>query len=377
MYCTKCGAELLPNANFCTRCGNHVNSFTRLNKIPVLNPTTNIRFQYQVLKRLNGHPAGDYMGACPYWEQSIVAERVLFFFQTGNLTTISGYDILPTLTIAELKPILSQSELPVSGKKSELIQRIKQHFSEDQIRVLTQNKTLYALTEKGKQKLEQLRISMEKAEYSLYKQMYHFILQRKFGDAYALKVSFEQYNVFKNPFAFNTLSGEDAYRFRMLIDRSEHPQIAALCIIGDMMGYGRLNAKGKMLKFAQKEQLPYSMVEISEYLTQIDLNNQIYIQQQEIQSYIDAGISYYQISAVLDERTCPVCGALDGRIFPISSAQIGVNFPPFHENCRCTTVMVFDDETKAGWRRARNPITGESEIVPRNVYYSEWIKKYQ
>lgn len=48
--------------------------------------------------------------------------------------------------------------------------------------------------------------------------------------------------------------------------------------------------------------------------------------------------------ATLDERTCPICGRLDGKVFPFGSRQ---EQPPSgsHPGCRCTvTPVLIDDE---------------------------------
>jgi len=47
----------------------------------------------------------------------------------------------------------------------------------------------------------------------------------------------------------------------------------------------------------------------------------------------------YEIKAALDERTCPQCGALDGKRFAFGEGTQ----PPFHGRCRCTVLPVLID----------------------------------
>ena len=47
---------------------------------------------------------------------------------------------------------------------------------------------------------------------------------------------------------------------------------------------------------------------------------------------------FYRIIAESDDRLCAVCRAQAGRVIPVVIARQGVNFPPFHPNCRCTAV---------------------------------------
>lgn len=47
-------------------------------------------------------------------------------------------------------------------------------------------------------------------------------------------------------------------------------------------------------------------------------------------SYISAGVTEYQILAAEDERTCDVCGKMNGKRFAFRDMQVGVNCPPLH-----------------------------------------------
>ncbi len=64
---------------------------------------------------------------------------------------------------------------------------------------------------------------------------------------------------------------------------------------------------------------------------------------EHLRSIYDADLTHYQISACNDERVCPYCRKQDGRIYPVASAKMGVNLPPFHNECRCTIVGYFND----------------------------------
>lgn len=85
--------------------------------------------------------------------------------------------------------------------------------------------------------------------------------------------------------------------------------------------------------------------------------------------YEAAGVEEYEFMATLDERTCEVCGALDGKHFPLSEAQEGVNFPPMHPNDRCTTIE-YDPEDALDWAASGKP-------MPENVTYEEWKKQQE
>ena len=93
------------------------------------------------------------------------------------------------------------------------------------------------------------------------------------------------------------------------------------------------------------------------------------------QGYRETGIRSYRFEAALDLKTCTVCCALDQREFPLAERETGINYPPLHPRCRCTTVPV--TEFQIGSKRAaRNPATGKTEYVEKKLTYEEWRKKY-
>ena len=95
--------------------------------------------------------------------------------------------------------------------------------------------------------------------------------------------------------------------------------------------------------------------------------------------YDELGAEQFEIIATLDNLTDPECQDLDGKVYDMSEFEVGVTAPPFHPNCRCTTVPYFDDSDVPGYvegtRTARDP-GGKTYRVPRNMKYSEWREKY-
>lgn len=84
--------------------------------------------------------------------------------------------------------------------------------------------------------------------------------------------------------------------------------------------------------------------------------------------------------ATLDGRTRHSHAALDGeKVGTDEKFSIGCRFPGDPQgrpgevyNCRCTMVAALDDvDTSDALRRARDPETGESVLIP-NMTYKEW-----
>lgn len=91
----------------------------------------------------------------------------------------------------------------------------------------------------------------------------------------------------------------------------------------------------------------------------------------------ELGVEQYQILATLDDRTSPICQDLDGEVFDMKDYAVGVTAPPFHPNCRTTTVPYFQDEfTEGEERAARDGNTGDTYYVPADMKYGEWEKQF-
>lgn len=105
-------------------------------------------------------------------------------------------------------------------------------------------------------------------------------------------------------------------------------------------------------------------------LVRTEMNN--VANQAALQAYTQAGIKEYQLLATLDFKTSEICINMDGRIFKVSKAERGVNFPPFHPNCRTTTVPVIDGQSYT------QRIAKEESYytVDKNISYKQWLKEY-
>ena len=99
--------------------------------------------------------------------------------------------------------------------------------------------------------------------------------------------------------------------------------------------------------------------------------------QMELLSYEEADIEKYIFVAVLDKRTSRICQEHDNQVYDRDKAVPGVNCPPMHPWCRSTTVAYDEDADYSKLkRRARNPETGKTELVPADMTYKEWYNKY-
>lgn len=95
--------------------------------------------------------------------------------------------------------------------------------------------------------------------------------------------------------------------------------------------------------------------------------------QSRLDAYRENGVEEYKFLATLDSRTSTQCRGMDSQVVPIEEARAGVNYPPLHAYCRSTTIPHYDDNIQE--RAARDP-DGDTYMVPEDITYAEWEKKY-
>lgn len=94
-------------------------------------------------------------------------------------------------------------------------------------------------------------------------------------------------------------------------------------------------------------------------------------------AYEEMGVKEYVFVAVLDSRTSEICQVNDNKKYLYKDREVGVNYPPLHPNCRSTTRGYLGEEAeKQLKRRARNPITGKSELID-NISYKDWLNNFK
>lgn len=67
------------------------------------------------------------------------------------------------------------------------------------------------------------------------------------------------------------------------------------------------------------------------------------LNQSHREGYTQNGVDEYEIDAVMDGKTSPICRNLDGQRFKFEESVVGLNFPPFHPRCRTTFTGVLDN----------------------------------
>lgn len=93
-------------------------------------------------------------------------------------------------------------------------------------------------------------------------------------------------------------------------------------------------------------------------------------------SYRANGVKQYQYIATLDDKTSDMCREMDSRVFDVKDFKPGETAPPLHPWCRSATCPYYERLASIGERAARDPDTGKTYYVPRNMNYNDWKQTF-
>lgn len=89
-----------------------------------------------------------------------------------------------------------------------------------------------------------------------------------------------------------------------------------------------------------------------------------FTQQAQLMSYKKMGIEEFMYRGA----GCPKCAPLNGRKEKLENAEVGVNCPPMHPNCKCRVIAV----------HSMSIFDMERDIVPleKNIKFLEWKERF-
>lgn len=211
----------------------------------------------------------------------------------GYLEPANPQESLRVLLVPQLKNILRENKLPVSGRKDELIDRIKTNL-EAKSYEKSISETILTTSSQGKQLLKQ---------------------------------------------------------YRELTLAHKHNSKDGIINVATALNHSQKELQNQLDSFYNSENISNRM----------------------LSELKDSETNKYQISSTLDKSTCTKCGSMDLKVFQTSNAKFGINFPPFHDGCRCIVDSYIAGLPDIGERWMRNPKTDKGELTSRKTY-SEWKK---
>lgn len=328
-------------------------------------------WHYKALRRLNKHPAKEPFSG--FLSLEVDMPKFITLAQELDLIDCTIYkESLLFLKNDVLKQILKKYHLKVSGNKQQLVERILANINELEVRSLDIYSDFYKLTPKGQELIKDSSFRFELEHINFFKETVELIMSYQFNDAYR-KICKQNAEMPVPPGIgcnwsskyYTGLTEKKQTDYIDLLNNSSHLLLTAASIYADISG-------------ESYERIKYYLHR--GFCTEVDVfdfsyESNLLASKQTFASYQNCGIAHYCFLSSLDECTCPICGELDGKIFPVSEKQIGINCPPMHKGCRCTTVSVIDGCIPKE-RRARNPITKKSELIPF-ITYSDWVKQFK
>lgn len=133
--------------------------------------------------------------------------------------------------------------------------------------------------------------------------------------------------------------------------------------------------RGANLKEAARRMSRKMDVSYKKCLRLLNTEDSFFSNKAVMDAYQNTTAEEYMILATLDRKTCEICGDQDTKHYMIKDAKVGVNMPPFHPNCRCTTVVYFGDDEDMPEERMMRDEDGKS-VKTEYMSYDEWKKKY-
>lgn len=320
---------------------------------------------FKVLRRLNKHPVKEAFSG--YMTLEVDIPNFIPILINLGLVYIASYEESLSLSTTDvLKAILRQSGRKVSGNKQDLINRILQDTEEQIVRNLEIYSDYYLITDMARKIISESYDRFALKEYEFYKLAIDKIIDEHLDEAY--RIICKRNAEIPGPQGMNLnwrseyYSGISSDRKTIFINRlrsSDNKSATAIAIFCDISGES-ISKVQRSLESMNREDIAFE--------------SNCHNVNTDFSSYVESGIDKYLFLAALDAQTCPICGRLDGKIFYVKDKKVGVNFPPMHDGCRCTTTAVIDGHAPSV-RRARDIYSGKSEIIPY-ITYTEWIKQY-
>lgn len=345
-------------------------------------------WHYRALRRLKNNPVNKRFSGKLSIE--IDYDKFVNIVQRFGLIEIASYEeAIIARKNDELKSILRENGFKVSGKKEELVNRILENISENDVRKSRYYSDIFILTSKGESLIAASYIKLKNENLEFFKNAMILIMQDRLDEAFRVickKRAEEPFSAsigvgigtFENKYPslgnnsmwtmwyYEGMDKEDKDAYVKEMKKSQNRYVSATIV------YSHMSAEpiGVVQRYLQEI---YDVGRLGELKTK----SSILSVERNFNRYECADIKKYQYICTLDLKTCPICAKLDGKIFLVSKRKVGVNCPPMHEECRCTTISVVDEKYMSEMTRTfRDPITFKSVEVPRNMSYAEWYDKY-
>lgn len=296
----------------------------------------------EILKRLIQCENKGLFLRYPYLDTPQVRAGLDRYYKNGYFRYLTLEERLNKLLIPDLKKILSEAGLPVSGKKSLLIQSIMEAVPAPDVDSVIPPEKYVCFTEIGQRYYDDLVRQYEMEYENLVDHIRECCLQMDFCTAYRNMCIYEARQFFKRGLGIDWQERSekpmDSHEYAAaywLMDQADDKQWAASSI-----AYNWLGSSSRFRAYMNKHP------ELAVNPDLLHYGNSLLCTFRNLSGYAHDHISEYRI--VGHDEPCGDCLIHRNRTYRVQDARIGVNCPPFHVGCRCGIVSVisFDDGTK-------------------------------
>lgn len=292
-----------------------------------------------LLKYLDGHKVGSSLpNYFSYEPHKLNTEACITKFLKAGLLVYAPVEyVLTKCSVNDLKEILREHGLKLSGKKSELADRILNNIDHS----ILQNRFSKQYFSLSKQAKELVAQTLDEYDYELRYINYTEITAEDLEN-------FSLSDLEDRELYFNYIKSDIDFPLQL----AEHKnKVQNLIFLYKLQGLRSETIK-KLIAKTYALDVPISLIE--ESTKSINSIRSFIRASKELKTLQDLDkVSRkpltYSISSMKDEHCCSFCRELEGKRFRVKDAVIGENYPPFNscknEFCRCyASFRMFDDE---------------------------------
>ncbi len=269
-----------------------------------------------------------------YWqyEYNINTVNLIDRLLNENYLTISS-DI-SFFKVTDLKNILKENNLPMTGKKDDLCKRLTDNLSEESLKnYLSKTDKKYILTKKGVEITKNLVPSATK-DTDTEDKCISLILENNFEELFdVLNVKKDIRKSILADINFINKKDIDIDKNIVINEQLLKTSIIFCNIIGVIP-----TKTANLYKRISNDTNEKSYIELI-----IHTENSYIASARYLNSFKYLNNTKYKFLSASDRDTCRACKKLNHKVFNISEAQFGVNLPPIHRGCRCTIIPYVND----------------------------------
>ena len=300
----------------------------------MLQPYENM--DYVIIKKLHQCRSRGLYEAYPYMNTPAVVSAMNRMGSRGFFHIWTTQEQAESLTIPVLKSLLKERRLPCQGKKAELAARAVSSIPPARIYAAAGNFDQLRLTEAGQAYFSYLEEARNQEYDDLIERMRALILQGDLNTAKQVLCQYRACQFYERGAdtdwakeASRPVPAAEAHAIMAYLTKSPDPQAAATTAV-----YQWLWNPKDFRQYMQRH--PERAIDMEQLLYGCSVLRSL--RKLNECTEMEGEKALYEICA--NDDACAVCKKHEGKTYPVRSAHIGQNCPPFHLGCHCYILPV-------------------------------------